>query len=99
MISLRYGTVPIVRDTGGLTDTITNFSPITKKGNGFVFRTYDETELLIAIVRALETYKNKSLWQWLQKKGMQESFSWKLPAQGYLRLYRRAIKVLNRNKL
>jgi len=99
MISLRYGTIPIVRDTGGLTDTITNFSPITKKGNGFVFKTYDETKLLIAIVRAIETYKNKNLWEHLQRKAMHESFSWKLPAQGYLRLYRRAIKINREKKL
>lgn len=98
MISLRYGTISIVRKTGGLAETITNFSPITRKGNGFVFDTYDETELLVAIVRALETYKNKPIWQKLIKKGMKESYSWKIPAERYIRLYKLAIKLNKRKR-
>jgi starch synthase len=98
MISLRYGTIPIVRKTGGLAETITNFSPLTRKGNGFVFDTYDETELLVAIVRALETYKNKPIWQRLIKKGMKESYSWKIPAERYVRLYKLAIKLNKRRR-
>ncbi len=91
MISLRYGSIPIVRETGGLSDTITNYNPRTKKGNGFVFKTYDPKDLLVAIVRALETYKYKKDWQNLAKKGMQESFSWEVPAKKYVLLYKKAI--------
>ncbi|MEA2097895.1 MAG: glycogen/starch synthase [Patescibacteria group bacterium] len=91
MISLRYGSVPIVRKTGGLSDTITNYNPQTKKGNGFVFKTYDPKDLLVAVTRALETYKYKKDWQVLTKKGMQESFSWEVPARKYILLYKKAI--------
>lgn len=92
MISLRYGSVPIVRETGGLSDTITNYNPATGKGNGFVFNSYNPEALLVAIVRALESYKRKEEWRKLVKKGMQESFSWEVPAKKYLILYRKALK-------
>jgi len=91
MISLRYGSIPIVRETGGLSDTITNYNPQTKKGNGFVFKTYDPKDLLVAIVRALEIYKYKKDWQNLAKKGMRESFSWEVPARKYVLLYKKAL--------
>ncbi|MCK4891979.1 MAG: glycogen/starch synthase [Candidatus Pacebacteria bacterium] len=93
MISLRYGSIPIVRETGGLSDTITNYNPRTKNGNGFVFKTYDPQDLLVAIVRALETYKYKEDWRNLAKKGMQESFSWEVPAKKYNILYKKAINL------
>ena len=98
MISLRYGSVPIVRETGGLSDTITNYNPQTKKGNGFVFKTYDPKDLLVAITRALETYKYKKDWQGLAKKGMQESFSWEVPAKKYVLLYKKAINSKREKK-
>ncbi len=93
LISLRYGSVPIVHATGGLLDTITNFNPWTKRGNGFSFKTYDSRDLLVAIVRALETYKNKILWQQLVQNGMQQSSSWEIPARKYIELFRKAIKI------
>ncbi len=92
LISLRYGSIPIVRAVGGLVDTITDFNPKTKKGNGFVFHSYDSKALLVAIVRAVETYKYKDVWNDLVKKGMQQSFSWEIPAKKYIALYRKAIK-------
>jgi len=91
MISLRYGSIPIVRETGGLSDTITNYNPRTGNGNGFVFKTYDPNDLLVAIVRALETYRYKDQWLSLARKGMQESFSWEVPAKKYVILYKKAI--------
>ena len=96
LISLRYGSVPIVRATGGLLDTITDFNPKTGKGNGFVFKTYHPQDFLVAIVRGLETYKYKDVWQKLIKNGMKQSFSWEIPARKYVRLYRKAVKI---NKL
>ncbi len=92
LISLRYGSIPIVRAVGGLADTITDFNPKTKKGNGFIFSSYDSKALLIAIVRAVEAYKYPDVWNELVKKGMQQSFSWEIPAKKYLALYRKAIK-------
>lgn len=91
MISLRYGSIPIVRETGGLSDTIVNYNPQTKKGNGFTFKTYNSKDLLVAIVRALETYKYKNDWKHLVKNGMQKSFSWEIPAKKYIILYKKAI--------
>ncbi len=91
MISLRYGSIPIVRETGGLSDTIINYNPQTKKGNGFTFKTYNSKDLLVAIVRALETYKYKNDWKNLVKSGMQKSFSWEIPAKKYIILYKKAI--------
>jgi len=92
LISLRYGSIPIVRAVGGLVDTVTDFNPKTEKGNGFVFHYYDAKALLIAITRAVETFKYPKVWNELVKKGMQQSFSWEIPAKKYLVLYRKAIK-------
>ncbi|MFA6272504.1 MAG: glycogen/starch synthase [Patescibacteria group bacterium] len=92
MISLRYGSIPIVRATGGLADTITNYNPRTQKGNGFTFKTYDSRDLLVAITRAIENHKHREEWIELIKKSMQLSFSWKIPAKKYELLYKKAIK-------
>ncbi|MCK5412955.1 MAG: glycogen synthase [Candidatus Pacebacteria bacterium] len=92
MISLRYGSIPIVRETGGLSDTITNYKPRTGKGNGFVFKTYDSKDLLVAIARAIENFKYKKQWINLVRDGMQESFSWEVPAKKYVILYRKALR-------
>lgn len=91
MISLRYGSVPIVHETGGLSDTITNFNPRTRRGNGFVFSAYTREDLLIGIVRALETYKYANVWRQLTIQAMRSSYSWELPARKYVQLYRRAL--------
>ncbi len=92
LISLRYGCVPITRAIGGLADTVSNYNPATGKGNGFSFKLYESIDLLVAIVRALETYKHKDAWNRLVAKGMTQSFSWEIPAQKYVALFRRAIK-------
>jgi starch synthase len=92
LISLRYGSIPIVRATGGLADTITDYNPRTKKGNGFTFKTYDSRDLLVSITRAIENHKHREEWIELIKKSMQLSFSWKIPAKKYVLLYKKAIK-------
>ena len=97
MKSFRYGCVPIVRNTGGLSDTVINFEPGSKKGNGFTFKDYNEKELLIAITRALETFKYKKVWRDLACRGMKPSFSWELPAKKYIQLYKKAIKFKKEN--
>ncbi len=94
LISFRYGCVPIVRATGGLSDTVINFDPKTDKktkGNGFNFKNYKTAELLVALTRAIETYHHRQIWKDLIRRGMSASFSWDLPARKYLELYKKAI--------
>lgn len=92
LISLRYGSIPIVHKTGGLSDTITNFDYRANIGNGFVFNSYTSEDLLMAVTRALETYEHQDVWKDLVRRGMQESFSWDLPAKKYVQLYNIAIR-------
>lgn len=91
MESLRYGSIPIVRAVGGLNDTITDYNPRTEQGNGFVFKKYDNRDMLIAIARALETYKDRERWDRLMRAGMQQSFSWEIPAKKYVTIFRKAL--------
>lgn len=93
LISLRYGSVPIVHRTGGLADTISDFDPRTGIGTGFVFHNYTGPDLLIALTRAIETYKYPRVWEHLTWQAMRQSFSWELPARQYVDLYRRAIEL------
>lgn len=92
LISLRYGSVPIVHEVGGLIDTVSNYNPKTGRGNGFVFTSYTSRDLLFAIARALENYKRQGGWRKLVRRGMQESYSWILPGKKYATLYRKAIR-------
>ncbi|PIS04853.1 MAG: hypothetical protein COT81_04315 [Candidatus Buchananbacteria bacterium CG10_big_fil_rev_8_21_14_0_10_42_9] len=97
LISLRYGSVPIVRATGGLVDTVTDFDAATGHGDGFVFIDYNAQGLLVALTRALETYKHKKQWRNLVLNGMAISSSWQVPAEKYVELYRRAIRFSQHN--
>lgn len=92
MVSLRYGTIPVVRRTGGLADTITNYNPHSRSGNGFVFDEYTGTALLEAIDRALKLFRNSNRWGELMTKAMLLSYSWEVPAKKYVRIYKAAIK-------
>lgn len=89
--SLRYGSIPIVHETGGLSDTITNFNPKTRKGNGFTFKTYSREDFLIALTRALENYKYPQVWEFMTWNAMRQTYSWELPAKKYIQLFRLAI--------
>jgi starch synthase len=90
LYSLRYGTVPIVRKTGGLADTIDNYDPRTGEGTGFVFKDYEASELLNTVKLALEVYKDKKAWTKLMQNGMARDFSWEASAKKYVDLYRKA---------
>lgn len=92
LIAMRYGCIPIVREIGGLYDTVDNFSPALKSGNGFTFKNEDEFDLYAAIVRALENYQHKTVWSALIKRAMKQSNGWEIPAKKYLELYRKVIK-------
>lgn len=88
--SLRYGTVPVVRATGGLDDTIQNFDPKTGQGTGFKFEEYSGTALLQCLQTALKTYRNGAAWRKLQANGMSKDFSWKASAAAYVTVYEAA---------
>jgi starch synthase len=96
MYSLRYGTVPIVRNTGGLADTVHDWHEFTYRGldtgNGFSFNDATGYALQTSVERALGIFSNdKNTWLKIQRNGMQSDFSWKASAVKYLRLYERAI--------
>ena len=91
MIALRYGSIPIVRATGGLADTVQDFDPTTGAGNGFTFRPYDSMALYTTLVRALENYRYRQTWQQLTLRAMGADHSWAMSARRYTDLYQRAI--------
>ena len=89
LISLRYGTVPIVRETGGLRDTVLSYNEYTGDGNGFSFFNYNAHDMLNTINRAIRFYHNeKDIWHKLMKRGMTGDYSWTNSAGKYLELYR-----------
>ncbi len=96
--SLKYGTVPIVRATGGLDDTISDYDERKGTGTGFKFEKYSSKELLHTIKRALALYEKKKDWQKLMLDCMACDFSWEQSAQQYMELYRKAIKKVIRQK-
>jgi starch synthase len=88
--SLRYGTVPVVRATGGLEDTIEAYDPKTGKGTGFKFQEYKGMALLECLRQALAVFGDKKAWKSMQTRGMGKDFSWKASAAAYAQLYERA---------
>ncbi|SRR5579884_94840 len=85
--SLKYGTVPVVRATGGLDDTVEPFDPATGRGTGFKFTEYSAAAMMRALRAALEVYRNGPLWQKLVSNGMSRDFSWDSSARQYVKLY------------
>ncbi len=94
--SLKYGTVPIVRKTGGLADTVRDWDEYSYKndfsGNGFSFNDYSSYALTTSVERAAKYYKDKTTWSKIQQNGMEENFSWEVSAEEYLDLYHIAIE-------
>ncbi len=88
MIALRYGTIPIVRETGGLRDSIKDAGEPDGSGNGFTFKTYNAHDMLDALVRARSLYDDKKKWGALVTKALKEDFSWKKSAELYIGLYK-----------
>ncbi|HET9869151.1 MAG TPA: glycogen/starch synthase, partial [bacterium] len=88
LIALKYGTVPVVRRTGGLADTIEDLSPDGKRGTGFMFEEYRTEALWATLQRALEAFHQPKIWKGLVQRGMTQDFSWDASAQRYLDLYR-----------
>ena len=97
MYSMSYGTIPIVRRTGGLADTVTNATPENIKNKiatGFVFERSNSNELLHCIERAVKTFHNKKIWKQLQIAGMTRDFSWQKSAKQYISLYHHSINTI-----
>ncbi len=90
MFSLNYGTVPIVRKTGGLADTVKDYHEYYEKGNGFSFSDYTPYALYLTVRRALDIFQDKKTWTEIMKRGMQQDFSWKASAKRYIELYEKA---------
>ncbi|MEP6636573.1 MAG: glycogen synthase [Acidobacteriota bacterium] len=88
MYSMRYGTVPIVRATGGLDDTVENFDPASGSGTGFKFRDYQSAALLEKIREALYFYGKPEAWRQIQRNGMAIDNSWSAAAQRYIEIYK-----------
>ena len=94
LISLRYGTIPLVREVGGLADSVLDFTLDKEKGNGFTFREYRASVLLEKIKEALDLFKTKpGTWKKLMERGMAQDFSWKNSTAKYLELYRQLLKA------
>jgi len=90
MYSLRYGTPPVVRAVGGLADTVEEFDPLTRGGNGFLFQRFDAAEMVAALRHGLALYRQPEQWRILQRNGMACDFSWRRSADGYDALYAEA---------
>jgi starch synthase len=88
MISMRYGTVPIVRETGGLKDTVKPYNAFTNEGTGFTFRNYNAHEMLKTVKNSVEVYKDKKAWKELVLRCMNEKNSWSHAAKNYKSFYK-----------
>lgn len=91
LFAMRYGSVPVVRATGGLADTVDDFDPINGTGDGFVFHRYDPIDFFGAVARALEVYRFPDAWRQIVRRGMARDSSWDVSAAAYERLYAEAL--------
>jgi starch synthase len=89
MYSLRYGTIPIVRNTGGLADSVVDVDAGGKTGTGFVFTEYEPDELVEAVGRMLALFPRKRIWREIMKRGMRQDFSWARSAHKYIDIYKK----------
>ena len=95
MISMRYGTVPIVHTVGGLKETVTPYNHETKEGNGFTFQSYSPWDMFDAIKRALAAYDSKDDWKNVRKNAMNTDFSWTKSANEYLETYKSVFDTMS----
>ncbi|HKJ87493.1 MAG TPA: glycosyltransferase, partial [Gammaproteobacteria bacterium] len=89
--SLRYGTIPVVRATGGLDDTVKDLTADPAEGNGFKFRKYTARDLVRKVDEAVKAFGDKKAWREVQKRAMREDFSWRNSASQYMDLYRKVL--------
>ncbi|MGD2180454.1 glycogen synthase GlgA [Lusitaniella coriacea] len=88
ILSMRYGCVPIVRQTGGLVDTVSYYDPMNDAGTGYCFDRYEPLDFYTCMVKASEGFRYKDRWQKLQQRGMRQDFSWEKSATEYVKMYR-----------
>jgi len=93
IIALRYGTIPVARGTGGLLDTVRDYTADSSRGNGFVFDELSKLSLLDALIRAISVYENKGKWERLVKRAMKEDYSWRMSGKRYLEMYKGLLSV------
>jgi starch synthase len=93
MYSLAYGTVPIVRATGGLADTVVDADDNPRQGTGFVFEEYTAAAMLAAIQRAVAAFADQKRWEDVRRRGMGLDFTWDHSAANYISLYQAALEV------
>lgn len=91
LFSLRYGTVPIVRETGGLKDTVIPYNEFTGEGTGFSFVNYNAHEMLDTLKRAMRVYEDREAWKEIVIRAMKQDFSWSKSAEEYLQVYERLL--------
>lgn len=89
MYSLKYGTVPIVRRTGGLADSVQDWDPATRRGTGILFDNYDAPAVRWALHTALDLFEDRDGWQQMMRNGMAQDFSWERQSREYVKLYQR----------
>jgi starch synthase len=98
MYSLRYGTIPIVRNTGGLADSVQHYDPVSGSGTGCVFNDYDAPAVRWAINTALDWYADQERWKRLMQNAMAQDFSWRRQAEKYQQIYRDVVAVPTASK-
>ena len=91
LIALRYGTIPVVRATGGLRDTIQPYNKYTGEGNGYIFENINAHDMAYVIKQALGDYRDKSVWNHLVENAMNSDYSWKNSAKEYINLFSRLV--------
>ena len=92
LIAMRYGAVPVVRETGGLKDTVQQYDKYAKTGNGFVFSNYNAHEMMYSLKRALSTYGSFEVWMQIEYNAMNADYSWKESAREYKELYEKLLQ-------
>jgi starch synthase len=91
LIAMKYGAIPITRETGGLNDTVESWNEFTEEGNGFTFRNFNAHDMLYTIKRAIHFYRDKESWEKIVKKVMERDYSWAQSAFKYNQLYAEVI--------
>ena len=98
LYALKYGSIPVVRATGGLNDTVQDPNERRFPGTGFKFRKYDETSFLKTVSRAITVYKDREYWQAMMREGMGCDFSWRTSAGKYVAVFEKALKNMRAKK-
>lgn len=95
LIALRYGTIPVVKNTGGLADTVSEYTASEGKGTGFFLKNHSSAELLKALQKAIELYYDKKEWGRIINNAMSQNFSWRGSTKKYMTLYKKALKAMH----